>query len=68
MKDTSCQKEACDLQKCLQLRDYDQERCKEYVKALSDCCTKAQMKRLQLNSSKMDIEFVNCGLSEKTIR
>ncbi|EPY52464.1 hypothetical protein SPOG_05286 [Schizosaccharomyces cryophilus OY26] len=33
-----CQKEACNLQNCIQRHQYNQSKCEEYVDSLLKCC------------------------------
>ncbi|KAI9295887.1 hypothetical protein K502DRAFT_201176 [Neoconidiobolus thromboides FSU 785] len=35
-----CQKEACQLQTCLQNKQYQEAKCQEYITALRECCKK----------------------------
>ena len=59
-KDTSCQKEACNLQACLQARNYDKENCMKFIEALNDCCIRARKILEQFHREK-DSELINCG-------
>ncbi|WBW74417.1 mitochondrial intermembrane space protein [Schizosaccharomyces osmophilus] len=36
--DASCQKEACNLQNCIQRNQYNQSKCEEYINSLLKCC------------------------------
>ncbi|KAK2826940.1 hypothetical protein Q7C36_017866 [Tachysurus vachellii] len=37
MKDP-CQKQACDIQKCLQANNYSESRCEDVIRAMMKCC------------------------------
>lgn len=40
MKKDPCQKQACDIQYCLQKNNYQEAKCTREVQALVDCCRK----------------------------
>ncbi|OWF38766.1 Cx9C motif-containing protein 4 [Mizuhopecten yessoensis] len=33
-----CQKQACDIQTCLQAKNYDESACRKFIEALEKCC------------------------------
>lgn len=39
-KGDPCQKQACDLQVCLQGAKYQEEKCAKFIEALRNCCKK----------------------------
>ncbi|KXN70173.1 hypothetical protein CONCODRAFT_78994 [Conidiobolus coronatus NRRL 28638] len=43
-KPNPCQKEACDIQSCLQKNNYSDAKCIDFINKLADCCLQLREK------------------------
>lgn len=49
-----CKRFACDIQKCLNANNFQEERCVKYIEYLRDCCVR--FKAVSTSCSGIDIE------------